>query len=257
MGFLILANGVPIGYGGSSMVFHQANTGINIFDEYRGSEAAWLWVQVMRLFHALSGCSRFIANPYQFGEDNPEALKSGAFWFYYRLGYRPVDPDVRELALAEHRKIRGQTGYRTPLIVLKQLATCDMHLGLPGARKTQLFDESWVEICSLLATRQLARTGQQSRRRAQDVVARELAAVLDIDSMESWTGEERRWFVRMAPIVSATSPESWSRSAKQSLVALMRAKGGDVERDYVRRLARHEQFFTALKKACQQTARAL
>jgi len=40
MGFLILSNGVPIGYGGSSIFYRQANTGVNIFDEYRGSEAA-------------------------------------------------------------------------------------------------------------------------------------------------------------------------------------------------------------------------
>jgi len=53
LGFLILSNGVPIGYGGASVLFKQANTGINIFDEYRGSEAAWLWVQVMRVFHTL------------------------------------------------------------------------------------------------------------------------------------------------------------------------------------------------------------
>lgn len=42
MGFLILSNGVPIGYGGSSTLFLQVNTGINIFDEYRGSEASYL-----------------------------------------------------------------------------------------------------------------------------------------------------------------------------------------------------------------------
>jgi hypothetical protein len=58
MGFLILSNGVPIGYGGSSIFFRQANTGVNIFDEYRGSEAAYLWLQVMRVYHHLVGCTR-------------------------------------------------------------------------------------------------------------------------------------------------------------------------------------------------------
>ena len=49
MGFLILSNGVPVGYGGTSALCRQANTGINIFDEYRGSEAPYLWIQVMRV----------------------------------------------------------------------------------------------------------------------------------------------------------------------------------------------------------------
>lgn len=251
MGFLILSNGAPIGYGGSSMLFRQANNGINIFEEYRGSEAAWLWVQVMRVFHALSGCTRFIANPYQFGGDNTEALKSGAFWFYYRLGYRPVDKAVRQLALDEYTKIRKTKGHRTPVSVLKELATCDMHLTLPGARQSDFFDENWIETCSLLATRQLAKTGQQSRRRAQDQLAHRLVADLGIESMDGWSREERKWFVRMCPLVAATNPSRWPARDKRMLIDLMRAKGGPLERDFVRKFGRHQRFFAELKRACQ------
>ena len=254
MGFLILSNGVPIGYGGSSMMFRQSNNGINIFDEYRGSEAAWLWVQVMRVFHALSDCTRFVANPYQFGEDNVEALQSGAFWFYYRLGYRPVDKDVLRLAQSEHGKIRQDRRYRTPLSVLKTLATCDMHLTLPGARQSQFFDEGWIEICSLLATRQLAQTRHRSRRKAQDAIARRLAGELDIASMDAWTHEERKWFLRLAPLVAATEPATWPARDRAALVKLMRAKGGLHERDFISRLGHHRRFFEALKKACRRAA---
>ena len=104
MGYLIVSNGTPVGYGGASLLFLQANTGVNIFDEYRGSEAAFLWVQVMRVFHHIAGCTRYIANAYQFGADNDEALQSNAFWFYYRLGYRPVSRNIRELASRELKK---------------------------------------------------------------------------------------------------------------------------------------------------------
>ena len=90
MGYLIVSNGVRSVTGAEVFCFDRVNTGANIFDEYRGSEAAFLWVQVMRVYHHLTGCTRYIANPYQFGADNDEARKSGAFWFYYRLGYRPV-----------------------------------------------------------------------------------------------------------------------------------------------------------------------
>jgi hypothetical protein len=256
MGFLILSNGVPIGYGGSSMVYRQANTGINIFDEYRGSEAAWLWVQVMRVFHAISGCTRFIANPYQFGEDNPEALASGAFWFYYRLGYRPVDSDVRRLALDEQAKIKARTGYRTPIATLKALATCDMHLTLPGARQSDYFDEAWIETCSLLATRELARTRHRSRRKALDDIAHRLAGDLGILRMEDWSAEERKWFVRMGPLVAATNPGGWTKREQASLIRLMRAKGADNERDFIRRFGRHERWFHELKNSCRRAARA-
>ena len=134
MGFLVLANGIPVGYGGSSILFRQVNTGINVFDDFRGSEAAFIWTQVMRVYHQLAGCTRFIANPYQFGGDNAEALKSGAFWFYYRLGYRPVEPEIRRRAREESAKLRANRKYRTHLRTLRRLATCDMHLTLPGAK---------------------------------------------------------------------------------------------------------------------------
>ena len=252
MGFLILSNGMPIGYGGSSMFYRQANNGINIFDEFRGSEAAWLWVQVMRVFHALSGCNRFIANPYQFGEDNEEALKSGAFWFYYRLGYRPVDAAIRKLARNEYAKVAA--GRRTPLAMLRQLATCDMHLTLPDARQADYFDEGWIEFASLLATRELAKTGLPSRRRATDAIAHQLASDLGLESLDGWSGEERRWFVRLAPIVAATHPVAWAKRDRDALVRMMRAKGGDHERDYIHRFGGHRRFFTALKKACRRVA---
>ena len=113
MGHLVLANGVPVGYGGGAVLFRQVNTGINIFDEYRGSEAAFLWIQVMRVYHYLFGCNRYVANPYQFGAENTEALKTGAFWFYYRLGYRPVEKQIRTLAQREWKRIRSNPRYRS------------------------------------------------------------------------------------------------------------------------------------------------
>jgi hypothetical protein len=208
----------------------------------------------MRVFHAISGCTRFIANPYQFGQDNSEALRSGAFWFYYRLGYRPVDADVQRAARYEYVRIRRRAGYRTPLAALKRLASCDMHLTLPGARQLEFFDEGWIENSSLLATRQLARTGEQSRRRAQDALAHQLVADLGIDSMDAWSREERRWFVRLCPIVAATHPGRWPARDRNRMVKLMRAKGGVQERDFIRAFAGHQPFFDALRKACARPA---
>jgi len=195
MGYLILSNGVPIGYGGSSVLFKQVNTGVNIFDEFRGSEAAFLWTQVMRVYHALVGCTRFIANPYQFGSDNSEALKSGAFWFYYRLGYRPV-----------------------------LLASCDMHLTLPGAKASEFFDERWFETVSMLATKALGEAGGNARR--------------DCSSL--------------APIVAAVQPEDWGSKDKRLTRELLRAKDGELELHYAKLLARRDKLLISLKKACRQ-----
>ncbi|NOX68298.1 MAG: hypothetical protein GXP15_03855 [Gammaproteobacteria bacterium] len=251
MGYLIVSNGSPIGYGGASAVFHQVNTGVNIFDEYRGSEAAYLWVQVMRVYHHLFGCTRFIANAFQFGGDNAEALQSGAFWFYYRLGYRPVRTAVRELAQREARRIRRNRSYRCNLPVLRRLASCDMHLTLPGARKSELFKEHWIETSSMLATRELAAARAATRQASADHVAKRVARELGIRSMNDWSVNERRAYRQLAPIVATTGPASWPAAEKRSMRTLLRAKGGLTEATYARQLCEHSHFLATLRSRCQ------
>lgn len=251
MGYLVLSNGVPIGYGGSSVLFKQVNTGINIFDEYRGSEAAFLWVQVMRVYHALVGCTRFIANPYQLGSDNREALRSGAFWFYYRLGYRPVDRTIRELALAEQAKIERTRGYRSKRSTLRRLASCDMHLTLPAARQSEFFDEEWLSTSSGLATRELGRSTARSRQTAANRVARQVAADLGIRSLRTWTREEKNGLRALAPFIGALGSSNWPKIEKARARKLLRAKGGKRELDYARHLAASEHFLRAMRAACR------
>lgn len=224
MGYLLLSNGVPIGYGGASALFKQVNTGINIFDEFRHSEAAFLWTQVMRVYHALTGCTRFVANAYQFGGDNAEALKSGAFWFYYRLGFRPVDVKVRALARSESARIRRDKRYRSNVKTLRRLASCDMHLLLPGAKQGDFFDERWFDTVSLLATRALAAAGTASRRRA----------------------------ALLAPIAAAVPTEGWSPADKRRTQMLLRAKAAAHELPYAKLLARHDKLLISLKRACRR-----
>lgn len=249
-GYLIVSNGVAIGYGGASAIFQQLNTGINIFDEYRGSEASYLWVQVLRVYHSLVGCNRIIVNPYQFGSGNTEALKSGAFWFYYRLGFRPVMVETRALALHEARKKQADKSYRCSAKVLRELACGDMHLRLPGARQGNLFDEDWLATSAMLATRMLADSGRRRRRDAVASIARELAENLDLRSLNKWTSAERHSFEVMAPIVAAASPGSWPTDAKRDMRRLLRAKGGQRELQFAQLMSRNRHFFDALRRAC-------
>lgn len=253
LGFLILSNGVPVGYGGSSSLFLQVNTGINIFDEYRGSEASYLWVQVMRVYHALVACTRFVVNPYQFGAGNDEALSSGAFWFYFHLGFRPVDSEIRKLANKEVARKRRSPDHRSDDRTLRKLASCDMHLTLPGARQSEFFDEDWLATSSMLATQELATVGEPTRAKAAKRVAENVASDLGMRSVKSWSRDERRAFENIAPIVAATRPAEWPKNAKKSMRELLRAKGGLREAKYARLLGEHEHFRSVLRSICRST----
>ncbi len=254
MGYLILSNGVPIGYGGASALFRQVNTGINIFDEYRASEASFLWTQVLRVYHSLFGCTRFIIDAYQFGHENAEALKSGAFWFYYRLGFRPVLRSVRLLAQRESKRRQREKTYRSDRNTLRRLAACNMHLTLPGARISDLFDEQWLETSSMLATKELAGSGGSTRAESADNVAEMLARDLRIRSFETWSASEIRGFRRLAPVVAATNPAAWPSDAKSAMCKLLRAKGGSVEVEYARQMGQHDLFLSELRKSCRRAA---
>ena len=89
-GYLLMKNGVPVGYGGGWPFLATCRTGINVFPAFRGGESSWLFAQVLRVYRHHFGVSRFVVEPYQFGAGNREGLRSGAFWLYYRLGFRPV-----------------------------------------------------------------------------------------------------------------------------------------------------------------------
>ena len=251
-GYMVFANGMPVAYGGVSPLFNQGNTGLNVLDEYRRGESAFLYSQVLRMGHSLFGCRRFIANPYQFGEENAEALSSGAFWFYYNLGFRPVDEHVRTLAERESARLATRHGRRSPLALLKQLASCDMHLLLPGGGKTAVFEERWLSTLALGAAKLIASRGLRHHQ-AVSVIARDIATRLNIRNTGSWSAGEREQLRRLAPVFGLIPDlDSWSREEKRALAAIIRAKAAPSERQYARLMARHTRLQSSLRRYCRK-----
>jgi hypothetical protein len=76
----------------------------------------------LRLFHQLLGVTLFIVDPYQLGLHNEEAIESGAFWFYRKLGFRPTDATVAKLLDTEEKRIQAKSDYRTSARTLRRLA---------------------------------------------------------------------------------------------------------------------------------------
>ena len=253
-GYLLFGNGVPIGYGGVTPLFRQANTGINVFDPFRGSEAAFLWTQMLRAFRTLYGSGRFIVNAYQFGAGNAEAIASGAFWFYYRLGFRPANAQARRLAAREAQRMAADRKYRCDARTLKSLAVGDLHLDLPGFSEDDHFDEALLPHVGALAARMLAREPVWSRARAARRIAERLAADLAIDDFARWSAPERRGFEFLAPAAAALPGlRDWPAGDRAALAAMLRAKGAPQERGFALKSSRAPRFFRAL----HDTLRAL
>jgi len=117
-----LKNGVPINYIEAIGLCEWIEVGFNTFYTYRHGETAWIYAQTLRCLCAFTGARCISVYPYQIGQNNDEAIDSGAFWFYRKLGFRSGRADLEQLARREEQKIAANPAYRTPPRILRRLA---------------------------------------------------------------------------------------------------------------------------------------
>ncbi len=135
IGFMMFKNGYPMAYGGGWLFAKRSLLGINIFEAFRGGESAFVFAQLLRTYKNAFGADYFEVEPYQFGKDNPEGLQSGAFWFYYRFGFRPVDEQLNKLATEESQRIQTEKGYRSSIATLKLFTKSNVSVNFRGEQK--------------------------------------------------------------------------------------------------------------------------
>ncbi|HYM77344.1 MAG TPA: hypothetical protein VE377_15320 [Candidatus Dormibacteraeota bacterium] len=129
-----LKNGVPINYVEAIGLCEWIEVGFNTFYTYRQGETAWIYAQALRCLCAWTGAKTISVYPYQIGQNNDEALDSGAFWFYRKLGFRSGKPELEQLARNEERKIAADAKYRTPRRTLARLAEAHVFYEVPGLK---------------------------------------------------------------------------------------------------------------------------
>ena len=99
-------NGVAVGYGDTFVLGERVEVSFNIFPAFREGESAWIFARMLKLYRQMFGATLFTIDPYQIGAGNDEAIESGAFWFYRKLGFRSADAAVERLARAEEKRKR-------------------------------------------------------------------------------------------------------------------------------------------------------
>ncbi len=132
---IIFKNGVPVAYFEGLSLFERMESGFNLYYTFREGETAWLYARILRLMRQLLGVTVFSIEPYQIGHENEEGIESGAFWFYRKLGFRPVRPEILKLTQAEERKVANDRRYRTSARTLRKLAAGYMLFETPAATK--------------------------------------------------------------------------------------------------------------------------
>ena len=252
-GFMLVKNGVPIGYGFGAMLFDRCEMAINVFPEFRSGESSFIIERLLHLFAAHFHPRVVVIRPFQIGNDNEEALESGAFWFYHKLGFRPVRPRVRALAEEEQARIAADRSYRSPLKILKKLAKSDMFLHL-DAGKMDAYRELSVARVGYAVTAFIAREFGGNRRMAERTSVRRVARVLEIADWKHWSADEISGFHRMAPLLACLPGiERWSVRDRKQLARIVRAKGSRRERNYALLASRHRCFREAVEELANAT----
>jgi hypothetical protein len=246
LGFVMLKNGVPISYGGGGAHPARLEIAVNLFDTFRGGEAAWVYAQLIRAFRAFYHAPWCVARKYQVGHDNEEGLKSGSYWFYYKLGFRSVNKSIRKLSESERKKILKQKGYRTPKNILKQLAEADVVLPLEGQDVAD-YSEFPLDKVSLLATEQLKRFAPRNTQ--TDVrILKEVETLLGV-TLPDMPAQEKHSVAQQGLLLLAHGKcKTWPESRKQTWLRMARGKGSTHEANYLHEVIALKDYFDDLAK---------
>jgi hypothetical protein len=243
-GFVLFKNSVPIAYGGGWPFFEHCKIGVNVFSPFRGGESAYLFCQVLRVYAQRFDAERFVVEPYQFGAGNREGLLSGAFWFYYRLGFRPETRAQAALAASEFERIRSQKGYRSPVDVMRRLARCNLEFELSHREPSAQWPDP--ALLSLAVTHWIGRAFKGDRDAARIAALKRVRASLGCKDTACWPESERRAFEVLSLLIAMIPDlDRWSGREKRDCAAVMRAKGAEDETRYFRLLRRHHRLRTA------------
>lgn len=231
IGYLAFSNGIPVAYGGGWLFGERCQFGINIFPSFRGGPSSLLLAQLIRVYHQYFQVNRFVIKPYQFGRKNPEAIKTGAFWFYYKAGFRPEDRELFKMAKEEDQKKQVDKKYRSSEKILRRLTASPLFLSL----SKDAFPDYDATLLSKRVTRFIQTRYGNNRMKAIRDSSRKLRLVLGDPGLQHWTPSEKKALEEWSLILQSTIDwKDWKAKDKRKLLALIRSKGKGPETEFIR-----------------------
>jgi hypothetical protein len=250
---ITVKNGVPINYFECSSLFDWTEIGFNTFPVYRDGETAWIYAQTLRLLRQLHGTNAVSVYPYQIGDENEEAIASGAFWFYRKMGFRSMNPALEKLAQAEEKRVRANSAYRTPARMLRRLSKANVVYELPQAQRGA-WDNFSMRNIGLAVQRRMARNFDGDAGAMRKAAVRHLARTIKVDPGKM-KAPAQGVFVDFAMALSLVPDiAQWPSEDKISLRAVLAAKAGRTEQRYQRLLQKHPRLRAAILRVGSQRA---
>ncbi|MBI3518322.1 MAG: hypothetical protein HY062_03055 [Bacteroidetes bacterium] len=239
IGYMVFKNNIPASYGGGWIFGERSQFGINILESFRGGESGLIICELLRVYHQYFGATRFVVKPYQFGLHNPEAIKTGAFWFYYKLGFRPEDATLRELALKEEKQKLIDPTYKSEASTLKEYTKSNLALTLTETA----YPDYDSEVLSQRITYHINTHFNGDRQKALTVCFKQLKETLDID-VKTWKPEDVDYAKQIA-ILLHIQPHSkeWQKKHKKEIRLFIQLKSASTELPWIKHLQKFNAFW--------------
>ncbi len=250
-----LKNGVPVNYIEGISLFEWMEVGFNTFYAFRDGETAWIYSKALHFLHQLTGVTCISVYPYQLGHENEEAIQSGAFWFYRKLGFRPGRPDLLALTLKEEQKLSRDPKHRTSARTLRKLAAGHAFYEFVEQPRGR-WDTFSTRNLGFAVQRNMAANYHGNPDAMRRDARGSLARHLDLD-LGSWSAVARSALENFAVLLSLI-PEAagWTSAQKLALIDVIRAKTAPHEADYLHLLQRHDALRESLVRLGSSPATA-
>jgi hypothetical protein len=243
MGSIIFSHGVPVAYGGAWLFPSKTKVGFNVFPAFRGGPSFFLFAQMLRCYAQRYRVDRFEADNYQLGHGNADGIRSGAYWFYHRAGFRTSSPELSALEAAEVAMMQARPGYRTPPTMLRKLVAEPMVLERSG---DATYDIEPIDLGALVLAHVSAHASERPRAHA---CTKQVARAIGIADLKTWNDDERAALELLAPSFCLIEDLArWSHREKNALIDIVRAKAERTEDRYIARLATHDRLLRSWQR---------
>ncbi len=236
---MMFKNGVPVGYFEGLSICERMESGFNLYYTFRDGETAWLYARILHLMRQLLGVTVISIDPYQVGHENEEGIASGAFWFYRKLGFRPVKPELMKLTQREEAKLAKKSDYRTSAAVLRKLAAGHMLFELSPEESRGCWDNFEVRNVGLAVQRRMAREfGGDADTIRQEAVAT-VSRALGINTRRFQPAEMAAHQNLSMVLATSGTFGAWTDDQKKFVAKIIRAKAGPDESRYLKLMQKH------------------
>ena len=243
---LIFKNGVVVAYFEGLSLGERMESGFNLYYTFRDGETAWLYARILHLMRQLLGVTVISIDPYQVGHQNEEGIESCAFWFYRKLGFRPVKPELRKLTLAEEKKMATSREHRSSAGTLRRLAAGHMIFELSPEKTRGEWDQFTARKLGLAVQRKMARDFGSDPKAIRAASTALVTRALSIKP-GAWSEAEKAALANLAlPIAVIPDLHRWDDSQKQLAVQIIRAKAGNDEARCLKLMQKHAALRRAL-----------